>query len=53
MNVDSNLTKMDQFFHVLMICLQKSPKNVIWLVLLDEIFLDIIIFLNTAGAFYV
>ena len=34
-----NLKKMAQFFQVLMLCLHKSPKTLVWLALHDKIHL--------------
>ena len=39
MELDCNLKKLGQFFQVLMPCLQKSPKNLLWLALPDKIYL--------------
>ena len=41
MDMDWSLRKLGQLFQVLMTCLQKSPKTLLWLVLPDEICLII------------
>ena len=38
MEMDCNLKKLGQFFQVLMLCSQKSPKKLLWLALPNKIF---------------